>query len=122
MISQFQLHMCKRSMLDKLQHGILNQGKKTSLFNYFHSKVFFLILVHVCCPFRKYVTLIECLCKYSNHCLIFLNREYIFYSAQYIFRKYWKEKYTLCQDNYVEKEVACANFNGSSILTVKIGM
>ena len=36
-----------------------------------YSKVFFLILVRVCFIFRKYVTIIECLCKYSNHCLFF---------------------------------------------------
>ena len=41
----------------------------------------------------------------------FLNREYISYSGQYIFRKYWNEYYTLCKDVIVEKKVACANFD-----------
>ena len=95
----------------KLQHGILNHCKNQAFFNYFHFKIFFLILVHACFTFRKCVTKIECLYKYSNHCFVFLNREYISYSGQHIFRKYWKEYYTLCKDVVVEKKVACANFD-----------
>ena len=92
---QFQLRMCQTLMVCKLQYGISNRCENKAFFNYFHSKVFFLILVNVCLTFRKYVTKIECLCKYSNHCSVFLNREYIFHSAQDIFRKYSKEYYTL---------------------------
>ena len=95
MISQFQLRMCETSMVGKLQYGISNRCENQVFFNYFHSKVFFLILVNVCFTFRKNVSKIECLWKYSNHCFVFLNREYIFYSAQYICRKCWKEYYTL---------------------------
>ena len=43
--------------------------------------------------------------------LAFLNREYISYSAQYIFRKYWQEYCTLCLDVITEKKVACAYFD-----------
>ena len=70
-ISQFQMHMCETLMVGKLQHGILNRCENQAFFNYFHSKFFFLILVHVCFTFWKYVTKIECLCKYSNHCFVF---------------------------------------------------
>ena len=34
--------------------------------------------------------------------LAFFNREYISYSAQYIFKKYWQEYYTLCQEVIVK--------------------
>ena len=71
MISQFQLRMCETSMVGKLRHGILSRCKTKAFINYLYSKVFFLILVRVCFIFRKYVTIIECLCKYSNHCLFF---------------------------------------------------
>ena len=70
-ISQFQLHMCETSMIGKLEHGILNYCENQAFFNYFYSKVFFLIFVHVCFTFQKYVTKIECLCKYSNYCFVF---------------------------------------------------
>ena len=60
-----------RSMIGNLQHGILNCCENQAFFNYFHSKVFFLIFVHVCFTFQKYVTKIECLCKYSNYCFVF---------------------------------------------------
>ena len=95
MISQFQLRMCGTSIAGKLQRGILNRSENQAFFNYFHSKAFFLILIHVRFTFRKYVTKIECLCKYSNHYFVFLNRGYISCSGQYIFRKYWKKYYTL---------------------------
>ena len=54
-------------MVGKFQQGILNHLENQACFNYLHSNVFFLILVHVCFTFRKYITLIQCLCKYSNH-------------------------------------------------------
>ena len=34
----------------------------------------------------------------------FFERENIYYSAQYIFRKYWQDYYTLCSDVIVEKQ------------------
>ena len=47
------------------------------------------------------------LCKYSNHCLLFLNREYISYSAQYLYRKYLQEYHFLIVLRcYCEIEVA----------------
>ena len=49
----------------------IESQQKPSFFNYFHSKVFFFILDHVCFTFRIYVTKMECLCKYSNHCFVF---------------------------------------------------
>ena len=55
------------------------------------------ILVHVCFTFPKYDTKIECLCKYSNNCFVFLNWKYTSYFAQYIFSKYWKEYHSLCK-------------------------
>ena len=70
-ILQFQLRMCKNSMVGKLQHGILNRCENQAFFNYFHSKLFFFILVHVCFTFREFITKIECQCKYSNHFLVF---------------------------------------------------
>ena len=69
-ISQFQLHISKTLMVGKLQHGILNCWENQAFFNYFQSKVFSLILVHVHFTFQKYITIIECLCKYLNHCLL----------------------------------------------------
>ena len=97
--------------------------QKPSLFNYFHFKVLFLILVHICFTFQNYVTITECLWKYPSHCLLFLSREYISYSAQYIFRKYWCEYYTLLVLYViVEIEVVGTIFNYSSIITVKIEM
>ena len=80
-ILKFQLRMCETSVVGRLQHGVSNRCEKQAFFNYFHSKVFFLILVNVCFTFRKYVTKFECLCKYSNHSFVFLNREYIFCSV-----------------------------------------
>lgn len=45
----------------------------------------------------------------------FLNKENISYSDQGIlYRKYWEEYYTLCEDVIVEKKVACDNFDDSS--------
>ena len=76
--------MCETPMVGKHQHGKLNRCKNQAFLNYFHSKVFFFTLVHVCFTFRKYVTKIECLCKYSNHCFVFLNKEYNSYSATYL--------------------------------------
>ena len=34
--------------------------------------------------------------------LAFFNREYIFYSAQYIFKEYWQEYYTFIQELIVK--------------------
>ena len=119
MISQFQLRLCETLMVGKLQHGILNRWEHQAFFNYFCSKVFFLILVDVCFTFRKCVTIIECLCKYSNHWLLFwidntffvLRRTYLENTSRNIIL--WLS-YCL--------EVACTNFEDNSIITVKIGM
>ena len=102
-------------MVGKPRHCLFNRCENEDPFNYSHSNVFFLILVHVCFIFEKYVATIECLCKYSNHCCFFLNKENISYSDQGIlYRKYWEEYYTLCEDVIVEKKVACANYNYST--------
>ena len=53
MISQFQLRMWETSMVGKLQHGISSRCENQAFFNYFHSKVFFLILVNVCLTFEN---------------------------------------------------------------------
>ena len=113
-ISEFQLHMCETSMVGKLQHGILNRCGNQAFFNYFHSKVFFLILVRVCFTFRKYVTKIEILRKYLNHCsfyfeygiyflFFFVNILKILGGILYFVLRYccWKK-------------VACANLDNSS--------
>ena len=89
-------------MVDKLEQGILNRCENQAFLNFFHSKVFFFILIHV--PFQKDVTIIECLFKYSNHCLLFMNREDISYLAQYIFRKYLQESYTFFKDAMADKK------------------
>ena len=70
-MSQFQLRMCKTSMVGKLQHGISNRYENQAFFNYFHSKVFFLILVNVCFTFRKNITKTKRLWKDSNHFFVF---------------------------------------------------
>ena len=55
---------------------------------------------------------------YANTRIIayfFLNKENISYSDQGIlYRKYWEEYYTLCEDVIIEKKVACANYNYST--------
>ena len=73
-ISQFQLHISETPMVGKLQHGILNCWENQAFFNYFQSKVFFLILVHVHCTFQKYIIITECLCSLQstlNQCFVF---------------------------------------------------
>ena len=114
---KFQLSICQALIVGKFQHAILNCYKNQAFFNYFRFKDSFLIHVVVCFTFRKYVTIIEYLCKYSNHCFLFLSTEYISYSAQYIFtRKYWQEYYTIIIIILMlsSKKVACANFDDSS--------
>ena len=59
----------RNSLLGNFENSTLNCCENQIFLNYFHSKVFFLILVQVCFTFPKHVTIIECLCKYSNHCL-----------------------------------------------------
>ena len=88
--------MCEKSMVGKLQHGVLNRCVNQAFFNYFHSQVLFLIFVHVCVTFRryfwKYVITIEYLCKYWNHCLfsltgnifLFLFRTYLENTGRHI--------------------------------------
>ena len=102
-ISQIHLRMWEILMVDKLKKDILNPCENQAFFNNFHSKVLFFILVHV--PFQKDTIIIECLCKYSNHCLLFMNREDISYLAQHIFRKYLQEYYTFSKDAMVEKKL-----------------
>ena len=68
-ISQFQLRMSETVLVGNFETAYWTAAKNQIFLNYFHSKVFFLILVQVCFTFPKHVTIIECLCKYSNHCL-----------------------------------------------------
>ena len=86
---QFQLSMCETSMIGKLQHG-------------------FLILVHVCFTFWKYVTIIECLCKYSNHCLFFwIGNVFLFLLSTYLGNT--GSNIILYEDVIVRIEVTCTN-------------
>ena len=88
--------MSETSMVGKLQHSILNRCENRAFFNYFHSKVSFLSSSMFVLLFEK---MLQKLNAYANIRIIasfFLNREYICYSGQCIFRKYWKEYYTLC--------------------------
>ena len=88
-----QLRMCQTLMVGKLQNGILNHCKNLAFFNYFHSKVFFVILahaMHVCLLFEKisYHNQMPMQIFKSHHCFLFLNkRAYISYSTCW-FRKY----------------------------------
>ena len=58
------------SRITSTQH-IESLAKTKPFLIIFILKSFLSYLVHSCFTFRKYVTTIECLWKYSNHCLLF---------------------------------------------------
>ena len=83
-------------MVGKLQHGILNRSENqaflttsTQKFSFLSSSMFVLLFENMLPKSNAYANI-------RIIATFFLNREYISYSAQYIFRKYWKEYYTLC--------------------------
>ena len=101
-------------MVGKGQHGILNCSENIAIFIYFHSKDFFLILVHVCFTFGEYVTKIECLCKYSNHWLYFLIGNIFLILLSTPFENSGRNIILCVKMLLLKKKVACANFDDSS--------